>query len=110
VLGPPLAGGRLVGGRIIGLMLMEDEKGIDSKVVVSRIRRDGQILHALTEADKDRIGKYFDTYKRHEPGGFSNVPGWGSADDGLAHVEMTHAFFLRCRSAAPSPCRVDPRE
>ena len=108
VLGPPLAGGRVVRGRIVGLMLMEDEKGIDSKVVLSLVDRAGRATHALTGEDRDRIGKYFDTYKRHDPGGFSDVPGWGSPDDGRAHVRMTNAFFHRCRGSHGAPCRVAP--
>ena len=55
-------------GRIVGLMLMEDEKGIDSKVVLSPLDGDGRPTHPLTPADQDRIGEYFDSYKRHEPG------------------------------------------
>ena len=107
VLGPRLAGGRIVRGRIVGLMMMEDEKGLDSKVVLSLVDGGGRATHALTEEDRTRIGKYFDTYKRHEPGGFSNVPGWGSADDGRAHVRMTHAFFRQCSGGA-GPCRISP--
>ena len=38
VLGPPLPGGRVVRGVIVGLMFMEDEKGLDSKVVLSLYR------------------------------------------------------------------------
>ena len=106
VLGPPLAGGRIVRGRIVGLMLMEDEKGIDSKVVLSLVDGAGRATHALTEEDRTRIGQYFDTYKRHEPGGFSDVPGWGSAEDGRAHIAITHAFFRQCRGRS-LPCRVD---
>ena len=56
-------------GRIVGLMLMEDEKGIDSKVVLSPLDGDGRPTHPLTPADQDRIGAYFDSYKRHEPSG-----------------------------------------
>jgi inorganic pyrophosphatase len=97
-----------VRGRIVGLMLMEDEKGIDSKVVLSLVDRAGRATHALTGEDRDRIGKYFDTYKRHEPGGFSSVPGWGSPADGLAHVRVTFAFFQRCRGTRSAPCRVAP--
>ncbi len=36
VLGPPLAGGTMVRGVVVGLMHMEDEKGLDSKVVCRR--------------------------------------------------------------------------
>ena len=107
VLGPPLPGGRIVRGRIVGLMIMEDEKGADSKVVVSPIGSNGEPSHQLTDAERNRIAEYFRRYKRHEPGTFSNVPGWGQASDGRAHVETTHAFFLRCRDRADAPCRLN---
>jgi inorganic pyrophosphatase len=105
VLGPPLPGGGVGRGRIVGLMLMEDEKGIDSKVVLSPVDSRGQSTHTLTQADRARIGAYFDSYKRHEPNGFSDVPGWSSPQDGLAHVVMTHAFFRQCRTSGP--CRIE---
>ena len=107
VLGPPLEGGVMVRGVIVGLMMMEDEKGLDSKVVLSRIDRQGRPLHALTAAVRDRIGDYFDRYKRHEAGKFSVVPGWASAADGRAFVDTTHAFFLKCRSRVGEPCDIE---
>ncbi len=106
VLGPPLAGGRVVRGVVVGLMLMEDEKGNDSKVVLSPTRSDGKPRYALDETERARIAEYFRRYKRHEPGKFSTVPGWGTAADGEAHTDMTHAFFLRCRGRS-GPCRLD---
>jgi inorganic pyrophosphatase len=106
VLGPPIAGGELVRGLIVGLMYMEDDKGIDSKVVLSTPGRDGPPLLALPPDDQQLIGEYFNRYKRHEPGRFSRVPGWGSADEGRAHVTTTHAFFLQCRQASDQPCRI----
>lgn len=108
VLGPPLAGGRLVRGVIVGLMLMEDEKGIDSKVVLSTVDRTGRPVHALTAADQRRIGDYFKRYKEHEAGKFSKIPGWGSISEGRSHVLTTHAFFRECRKSADTPCRVTP--
>lgn len=96
VLGPPLPGGQFVKGTIVGVMFMEDEKGPDSKVVVSPIDRAGKPRYSLTEADKKRIGDYFARYKEHEPGKFSKVFGWGTAAEGLAHVNITHAFFSKC--------------
>jgi inorganic pyrophosphatase len=105
VLGPPLDGGSLVRGVIAGVMYMEDEKGHDSKVVISLQRPDGGALHALTERDRQEIGGYFRKYKDWEPGKFSKVPGWGSAEEGLAYVRTTHAFFLKCRESAGRPCR-----
>jgi inorganic pyrophosphatase len=108
VLGPPLPGGAIVRGVIVGLMHMEDEKGLDSKVVLSPMGEDGRARYALTDADRDEIGDYFRRYKRDEPGKFSRVPGWGSIAEGRAHVTTTHAFFLRCRMHAGLPCRLGP--
>jgi inorganic pyrophosphatase len=89
-----------VRGVIVGLMHMEDEKGLDSKVVVSPVDREGRAAYALTNADKQAIGGYFARYKAHEPGKFSKVPGWGSAAEGRAYVEMTHRFFTECGRTA----------
>jgi inorganic pyrophosphatase len=106
VLGPPLPGGRLVRGVIVGVMFMEDEKGLDSKVVLSRLGDDGRPLHALTSRAQDEIGSYFNSYKRHEPGAFSKVPGWGSAAEGLAYITTTHAFFRECRQHTGTRCTI----
>jgi hypothetical protein len=48
VLGPPLPDGQFVRGVIVGVMFMEDEKGLDSKVVLSRTDASGRPVHALT--------------------------------------------------------------
>jgi inorganic pyrophosphatase len=98
VLGPPIAGGTFVKGAIVGLMQMEDEKGLDSKVVVSPLDANGRPRYALTAADQKRIGDYFKRYKLHEPEKFSKIPGWGTAADGLAFVKTTHLFFKECIS------------
>jgi inorganic pyrophosphatase len=98
VLGPALPGGALVSGIIVGVMFMEDEKGPDSKVVVSQGDRHGRPRHQLSTADRQRIGGYFARYKRYEPGRFSKVSGWGSPAQGLEYVQTAHAFFRQCAS------------
>jgi inorganic pyrophosphatase len=108
VLGPAIPGGEIVRGIIVGLMYMEDEKGIDSKVVVSPVGPDDRPLYQLADDDRGAIGDYFRRYRRDEPGGFSKVPGWGSIDEGRAHVMMTHAFFNECRQRAGASCEVAP--
>jgi inorganic pyrophosphatase len=108
VLGPPIPGGRLVKGAIVGLMFMDDEKGWDAKVVLSRTGRDGQPTHQLTERDRREIADFFRRYKLHEPGKFSQVPGWGSSAEGLTHVTTTHAYFRECRALSGAPCRLVP--
>ncbi len=106
VLGPPLPAGQLVRGIIVGVMFMEDEKGLDSKVVLARIGANGQALHALTSQAQREIGDYFKHYKQHEPDAFSKVPGWGTTAEGHAYVAMTHAFFRECRHQAGTSCSV----
>jgi inorganic pyrophosphatase len=106
VLGPPVEGGSLVRGVIVGLMLMEDEKGLDSKVALSPVDSGGRARYPLADAERDRIGAFFDRYKEGQPGLFSRVPGWGTAAGGLAYVRMTHVFFLECRARAGTTCIV----
>ena len=59
VLGPPLEGGRIVRGIAVGLMLMEDEKGPDSKVVVSMVDTNGTPVHQLTNQVQRDLADYF---------------------------------------------------
>jgi inorganic pyrophosphatase len=108
VLGPAIAGGRTVRGAIVGLMLMDDEKGHDAKVVLSPVGPDGNALYRLGAEEQRTIGGYFDRYKRHEPGKFSRVPGWESADFGRAYVVRMHDFFRLCRVSSGQACRVSP--
>jgi inorganic pyrophosphatase len=110
VLGPPLKGGELVKGIIVGIMHMEDEKGLDSKVVLSRLGPDGRATHDLTEADLERIAEYFNRYKREDddPKTYATVTGWGTAADGRAFVRTTHAFFNDCQKRAGAVCHVMP--
>ena len=103
MLGEPLPGGRMVAGAIAGLFMMDDEKGVDSKVVLSPVDAGGKPTHVLTDVDRKIIGDYFTTYKRHEPGKFSRVHGWGPAEAGLAYVTITHRFFRECGNTR-GPC------
>jgi inorganic pyrophosphatase len=108
VLGPPIATGQFVKGVVVGLMHMEDETGLDSKVVVSRVGTDGKPLHHLTDADKTRLADFFNRYKRDDddPETFATVPGWGTAAEGMAFVRMTHGFFKECATRAGAACHV----
>jgi inorganic pyrophosphatase len=106
VLGPPLPAGEVVRGVIAGFMHMEDEKGLDSKVVLSPVGASGRPMYELTPADREEIAAFFRAYKKGEPGRFSKVPGWGSIDEGRAYVSATQAFFKACGSRAGAACRI----
>jgi len=105
VLGPPIEGGSLVRGTIVGVLLMNDEKGSDAKVVVSPLKN-GKPEYALTGRVRAEIADYFRRYKLWEPEKFSEVPGWGPGTEGLALIQMTHAFFLECRQVTTTSCRI----
>ena len=106
VLGPAIDGGTTVRGVVVGVMYMHDEKGLDSKVVLSTTGSGGRPLYELTSSEQQRIAEYFSRYKQHQPGAYSQVPGWGSIADGTALVARTHAFFQRCRARTGQPCSV----
>jgi inorganic pyrophosphatase len=106
VLGPAIDGGETVRGVVVGLMYMEDEKGLDSKVVLSLQGAGGEPLHELTASDQQRIAEYFRRYKQHDVGAYSKVPGWGSVAEGISLVDRTHAFFLKCRERSGQPCSI----
>ena len=107
VLGPALREGRVVRGIAVGVMYMEDEKGLDSKVVLSRVGASGRPMHHLTPAIQNEIGSYFARYKSQGRGTWSKVPGWGTAEEGLAFVKITHAFFMQCATQIGA-CSVEP--
>jgi len=100
VLGPALTVGETTQGVIVGLFIMDDEKGHDAKVVLSPSAPGGGPRYEVTAADRQRLSDFFGRYKAHEPGKFSRVGGWGTAADGLAYVMLTHRFFTECRDAA----------
>ncbi len=107
VLGPALPDGRFVRGIAVGVMYMEDEKGLDSKVVLSRVDAAGRPMHQLTPAIQNEIGGYFARYKSLGRDTWSKVPGWGTAEQGLAFVTITHAFFQQCATRT-GPCSIEP--
>ena len=92
VAGPPIAGGTVVRGRILGLMRMTDTGDLDSKVVISPLDTNGQPTQTLEAADRERMARFFDTYKNHD-GKATKVTGWGDADEALAFLKHTAGFF-----------------
>jgi inorganic pyrophosphatase len=108
ILGPAIEGGTLVRGAIVGLLHMADEKGLDSKVLVSPMGNDGRPTYTSTYTDRRRIGDYFSRYKRHEAGKFSTVRGWDTPAQGLAFVRVTHAFFREYARKPGASCTVRP--
>ncbi len=81
----PLEVGAIAKVRVIGELVMEDEEGLDSKilsVLVNDRRFEG--YNDITDVQKHQlteIQEFFDTYKRLEPHGWVKVRGWRNADE-----------------------------
>lgn len=86
----PLMVGSIAKVRVIGALIMDDENGVDPKilsVIVNAARFDGikdiddVHQHQLTE-----IQEFFATYKRLEPCKWTQVKGWKNAQKAMAIV------------------------
>ena len=81
----PLAAGSVIPCRLIGVLMMEDESGMDEKLLavpVSKIdpRYDGiKWVSDLPKATLDKIRNFFETYKLLEPNKWVKVKDFASA-------------------------------
>jgi len=81
----PLVPGCVISCRPIGVLVMEDEKGKDEKVVAvpsTKITRRWEKVHDfsdLPEITRDQINHFFEHYKDLEPGKWVKVEAWGDA-------------------------------
>jgi inorganic pyrophosphatase len=81
----PLTTGCIVKVRVIGALIIEDEEGLDAKilsVLVNDARFEG--YHDITDVHKHRlveIQEFFETYKRLEPHKWVKVREWKNATE-----------------------------
>ncbi len=81
----PTFPGCLVKAEPIGVLLMEDEAGIDNKIVaVPKAKLDPRFAHIkdikdLTDHQQKEIQEFFEIYKRLEPNKFVKLTGWEGA-------------------------------
>lgn len=81
----PLEVGAIAKVRVIGMLVMEDEKGLDYKilsVLVNDMRFEGyKDLADVPEYELKEIAEFFTTYKRLEPCKWTKVRGWKTPKD-----------------------------
>jgi hypothetical protein len=70
---------------------------VNAYIEIPRGERRKFVMRGNTRA----VDRIMPADKRHDPKGFSNVPGWSSPEDRLAHIVMTHAFFLAVPQVNP---------
>lgn len=78
--------GTFVIARPVGLLLMKDEEGIDTKIIavpVEKVDPDFKTISNisdLSEHTKEMISHFFKYYKSLEPGKWAEVSGWEGAE------------------------------
>ncbi len=95
----PTFPGVLVEAVPIGLFLMEDEEGIDHKILsVPAKNPHFNFIQDLSQVPKhylDEIAHFFQEYKKLEGGKFSKVKGWEGKDKALELLKEARQRFLQ---------------
>lgn len=94
----PLIPGCFVNIRPICYMVMEDEKGIDEKLLAVA-EKDPHYSHINTINDipshvLKEISQFFETYKTLEKEKWVKVGGWKNKDEALDLINQTHEFYM----------------
>ena len=95
----PLQVGCIVKVRVIGALVIEDEKGKDTKilsVLVNDRRFEG--YHDISDIHKHElteIQEFFETYKRLEPHKWAKVKEWKNAKEAMKVVEYAIEKFQK---------------
>lgn len=84
--------GSIVKVRPIGVLLMKDEEGVDSKIMAvptGKIDPDFKDVNDISQMPqhlKDMIGHFFSYYKSIEPGKWAKVEGWKGSKEAQEFV------------------------
>jgi inorganic pyrophosphatase len=93
----PTFPGCVVCARPLGLFEMEDEEGVDSKVLCVPCDDPGwsefERLEDLPRALRNEIAHFFSVYKDLEPGKESKVKGWRDRDAAVREIELARERY-----------------
>ena len=82
----PVIPNSVIRARPIGVLLMEDESGIDEKVIAVPVdklhpyHKDIKSVHELPNITREQIEHFFEHYKDLEPGKWVKIKEWGDAE------------------------------
>jgi inorganic pyrophosphatase len=100
----PLIPGCVVQARPVAVMIMEDEKGQDEKVLAVNAKdaHFGQIksMKDVPEHTLREISEFFSTYKRLEKDKWAKVQGWKGLEECLELIKKTHENYKSKMEAA----------
>lgn len=95
----PLQAGSVIKCRLIGVLIMEDESGMDEKLIavpISKIdpRYDNiKTLEDLPKITLDRIKNFFETYKMLEPNKWAKVKDYRGKDEAESILKKAVANY-----------------
>ena len=88
----PLVPGAVVAARPVGVLLMEDEAGLDEKILAVPVKRLTAYYDKVNEYTDlpeiliERISHFFSHYKDMEPDKWVKIVGWRSAEEAKALI------------------------
>ena len=89
----PLPPGVLIRVRMLGLLKMEDDGGVDAKLIAVPVEKlcpmykDIQKLEDLPQLLRDQMVHFFEHYKDLEKGKWVKIQGWGTLEDATRELE-----------------------
>lgn len=95
----PLEVGCIVKARVIGALIIEDEKGKDPKILcvpLNDVRFDGiKDIKDVHPQKLKEIQEFFETYKRLEPHKFSRFKEWKNSEEAKKIVVYANQFYKK---------------
>jgi inorganic pyrophosphatase len=96
----PVVPGAVIRSRVVGVLNMTDESGVDAKLLavphtkLTKIYDDVQEIGDLPELLLKQIVHYFENYKALEPGKWVKVDGWDNAEAARAEIMSSRERYL----------------
>ncbi|MBL6621777.1 MAG: inorganic diphosphatase [Rickettsiales bacterium] len=93
----PIIPGSVIAVRPVGVLLMEDESGVDEKIIavpkdkLHPFTRDVKDISDISQALLDQISHFFERYKDLEKGKWAKVKGFESKEKAIAIIEASIA-------------------
>jgi inorganic pyrophosphatase len=95
----PTFPGCVVKARPIGVIIMEDEKGIDDKIVAVPVKdprfKNVKSINDLNEHLKKEIQDFFESYKKLEPGKFVKFKDWQGLEKAKEIIEKAKEAYKK---------------
>jgi inorganic pyrophosphatase len=95
----PTFPGCVVKARPIGVIIMEDEKGVDDKIVAVPVKdprfKNIKSINDLNEHFKKEIQDFFESYKRLEPGKFVKFKEWQDVEKAKEIIEKAKEAYKK---------------